>query len=484
MSDDPSVDGDQSPTRSSDLFEDLRRVAGSRTPKALRDAHLPALQEWLDHPDDSNRKLDELRAVVESGIAAISDPQFRSAAEELFGFGAQRWTPLRTRGERASASFSCSFDAYRRARRSTGTSLLDETIEQLADAIRQHGPAGSPEVGSPSATPRSEPTSHPSPAGPDPRRRHLAVAAGALAAVVVVAIAAVVLVNRADRSTGSATAPSTTDATNGVVPTPTARCRYPIGSTDDEALAAYRTVFTTQVAQLTPPGDVRPCGAAPVSTWGALTIQPLSVDGKASGELVAIDPDHVLLMTQAEFSSYHQIGGKNGNQAQALAGLPRRRRTTKSGRGWLIITDHGAMVSQGVDQPGFYVGGPVWTRWEATGEDTGELGMPASNPLNNAVGYYQDFERGRLTLTYSGTLSFSPVSDPAASLPAHFRGQILRHDDGTTWYVDQAGARHWIPDGETWACLHDKGSKELGGVPGYATATLPLGAPATCTPKR
>lgn len=482
MSDDTSVDGDQPTAAHSDLFEDLRRVAGTRSPKALRDAHLPTLQGLLDHPDDADRKLDELRSVLESGIAAIADPQFRSAAEELFGFGAQRWTPMRTRGERASASFSCSFDAYRRARRSTGTSLLDETIEQLADAIRRLAPAGAA-TGAASVGLRSEPTSPPHPTSPNPRRRRLALAAGVLAVVVVAAVAAVVLVSRADRSTGSATAPSTTDETNVVDTTPTARCRYPIGTTDDAELAAYRTAFTTQIAQLTPPGDVRPCGGAPVSTWGTLTIQPLSIDGKASGELVAIDPDHVLLMTQAEFSSYHQIGGKNGNQAQSLAGLPRRRRTTKSGRGWLIITDHGAMVSQGVDQPGFYVGGPVWTRWEATGEDTGEYGMPASNPLNNAVGYYQDFEKGRLTLSYSGTLAFSPVSNPAASLPAHPKGQILRHDDGTTWYIDEAGHRHWIPDGETWACLHDKGSKELGGVPGYAIATLPLGAPATCTPQ-
>ena len=308
--------------------------------------------------------------------------------------------------------------------------------------------------------------------------------AGSLAAVVIVAIAIVVLMGQPGRSTGSATETPTSGRPRVAVTAQAERCRYPIGSTDDPALAAYRKAFVTQIVQQTPPGDIRPCGAAPVSTWGVLTIQPLSIDGKASGELVAIDPDHLLLMTQAEFSSYHQIGGKNGNQAQSVAGLPRRRRTTTSGRGWLIVTDHGAMVSEGVDQPGFYVGGPVWTRWEATGEDTGELGMPASNPLNNAVGYYQDFTKGRLTLSYSGTLAFNPVAGPAASLPAHYQGQILRHDDGTTWYVDESGARHWIPDGETWACVHDKGSKELGGVPGYAIATLPLGPPATCTPDR
>ena len=108
-------------------------------------------------------------------------------------------------------------------------------------------------------------------------------------------------------------------------------------------------------------------------------------------------------------------------------------------------------------------------------------GMPASNPLNNAVGYYQDFSKGRLTLSYSGTLDFHEVEDPAATLPKGFRGQVLRHDDDTTWYVDDLDVRHWIPDGATSSCIHDRGSREIGHVPGYAVTTLVLGAPASCS---
>lgn len=481
MSDDvPGIENDPTP-KSAALAEELRRVAGTRSPKALRDAHLPTLQRYLAYPDDPDRKLDALRNELEASVGAIADPQFRAAAKELFGFGEHRWTPLRARGERASASFGCSFDAYRRARRSTGTSLLDETVEQLADAIRQRDRTLEG-VGRPATEPG--PTNgHPMPAVAVPvdRHRRVAILSGVLALVAIVALLSVALTHRPDPPTNdAATGPVTSPTPTAKVRTTTAKCRYPIGTTDDPSLSAFRKAFATQIVQLTPPGDIRPCGAAPVSTWQALTIQPLSIDGKASGALVAIDPDHLLLMTEAEFTSYHQIGGKNGNQAQSVAGLPRRRRTTKSGRAWLIVTDHGALVSEGIDQPGFYVGGPAWTRWEASGEDSGEMGIPTSNPLNNAVGYYQDYAKGRLTLSYSGTLGFRPVPDPAAGLPSKYRGQILRHDDGTTWYVDLSGARHWIPDGETWVCMHDRGARELGGVPGYATATLPLGPPASC----
>jgi hypothetical protein len=473
------------------LVDDLRRVAGMRSPKALRDAHLPALTTYLDEPDDPDRRLDGVRRVITHGLEDIDDPQFRAAAEALFAFGDNRWTPLRQRGERASAPFNCSFDAYRRARRSTGVSLLDETVHQLARAVEARSPSGpGAAAGGPTRTTHDDPEAPNGAAGhtrPPLGGRRAGLFAALVVLVVVIVVAAVAVVTRHDSNAGDA-APDTVDAAASGTTTPgsattasaTNRC-HPIGDTSDPALAAYRVPFDTQVDQLTPPGEAEPCGGSPVRRWDQLVIQPLVTDGAAAGVLVATDPDHVLLMTQAEFDSYHQIGGKDGTRAQAVAGLPRRRATSASGQVWLIITDHGALASAGVDQPGYYLGDVVWTRWHANGEDAGAWGMPASNPLNNAVGYYQDFSKGRLTLSYSGTLDFHEVEDPAATLPKGFRGQVLRHDDGTTWYVDDHDVRHWIPDGATWSCIHDRGSREIGHVPGYAVTTLVLGAPASCS---
>ncbi len=457
------------------LASDLRRVVGMRTPTALRDAHLPALSVYLEAPDDPDRRLDELRHVVTRAIDAIDDPQFRDAAESLVGFGDNRWTPLRQRGERASASFNCSFDAYRRARRSTGVSLLDETVRQLAQAVDASTTAAVPPIGTDAATPNA-----PGDRGPVVRRRTVLVA-GAAAIVVVIAAIAVAIATRGGSGAGTEAAATTTVTAHSSTSKPGRRCSHAIGATTDPALRPYRVPFATQIAQLTPPGERAPCAASPMLRWDELVLQPLTDGGRPDGALVATDPDHVMVMTEAEYMSYHQIGGKDGTQAQALAGLPRRRAMSTSGKVWLIITDHGAMASAGPDQPGFYLGGPVWTNWQRNGEDTGDWGIPASNPLNNAVGYYQDFSKGRLTLSYTGDLMFHPVGDPSASLPPDAEGQILRHDDGTTWYIDQHDVRHWIPDGATWECIHDRGSREIGHVPGYAVTTLKLGDPATCS---
>ncbi|HET8931361.1 MAG TPA: hypothetical protein VFN21_11940 [Acidimicrobiales bacterium] len=474
-----------------DLVDDLRRVAGMRSPKALRDAHLPVLATYLDVPDDPDRRLAGYRRGITGGLESIDDPQFRAAAEALFAFGDNRWTPLRQRGERASASFNCSFDAYRRARRSTGVSLLDETVRQLAGALDTNARTAAVDVGGGPSDPAAD-DAPPSAAASDirspDRGRRLFMVAGALVLLLIVVAGVVVITTREDSGNGVVAAASTIAVASTTSHVTTAGggatgC-HPVGQSTDPALAAYEVPFETQVSQLTPPGEAEPCGGSPVMRWDQLVIQPLVNGGAPDGALVAIDPDHVLLMSQAEYSSYHQVGGKDGTQAQALAGLPRRRAMSASGKVSLIITDHGAMASAGVDQPGFYLGDVVWSTWHGNGEDTGDWGTPASNPLNNAVGYYQDFSKGRLTLSYTGALAFHEVDDPAATLPAEYRGQILRHDDGTTWYVDDHDVRHWIPDGDTWFCINDRGSREIGHVPGYAISTLELGAPATCVAEK
>lgn len=491
----PGADGDPSAEDSStssssldELADDLRRVVGMRSPAALRDAHLPRLVVYLPEPENVDRLLDGIRQVIADGLGAIEDPQFQSAARALFAFEDGRWTPLRQRGERASASFNCSFDAYRRARRSTGISLLDETVRQLAGAIiTQNRPSDSAADGPPPPTepenrPPSDATPPTVPIGPGtPRSKRGPVLVGAaVLALVILVVAVVVMTRGGDGPATSVAAPATTVPIGTTTAPP--KC-VPIGEANHPDLVAYRVPFRTEVAQLTPPGEAIPCGVAPARRWDQLVIQHLTKGGKGAGTLVAVDPDHVLWMTDAEFGSYFQIGGKDGTRAQNLEGLPRRRAMSASSKVWLIITDHGALASEGVDQPGYYLGGPVWSGWTSKGEDEGTWGIPASNPLNNAVGYYQDFSNGRLTLSYDGSLDFHRVDDPAAALPTDSRGNILRHDDGTTWYVDARAIRHWIPDGATWECLHKRGAREIGHVPGYAITTLKLGDPAVCPGK-
>jgi len=483
-SDGASDDGSGDPLDA--LADELRRVVGMRSPKALRDAHLPHLSAVLDEPDDPDQRLQGIRRLITDGLGKIDDAQFGAAAAALFAFDGDRWTPLRQRGERASAPFNCSFDAFRRARRSTGVSLLDETVRQLARAIQRAAPP-------PTTRPVADADLDPSPADeaaaerppdgerPDRRRRTPLVLVGTIVALLAVVAASIAVWSArggSDSTDGAAAGPRPTRTT--VTTVREEHCRHVVGATTDDALAAYRKPFVETVDRLTPSGAHPPCGESPIEQWDELTIQPLSLDGEPYDVLVATDPEHVMLLTRAEFNSYHQVGGKDGTLAQGIAGLPRTRSKSASGKVWLLLTDHGAMASEGVDQPGYYLGDVVWSGWEGDHEDSGPWGLPASNPLFNSHGYYQDFSKGRLTLSYGGDLVFHPVADPAASLPANIRGQILRHDDGTTWYIDRHDVRHWIPDGPTWECLHDRGSRELDHVPGYAIATLQLGDPASC----
>jgi hypothetical protein len=56
----------------------------------------------------------------------------------------------------------------------------------------------------------------------------------------------------------------------------------------------------------------------------------------------------------------------------------------------------------------------------------------------------------------------------------------VRQTSGTAWWVDEDGARHWIPDGDVWRCLGGDGAVALDQLPGWAVATLPLEEAATC----
>ena len=306
--------------------------------------------------------------------------------------------------------------------------------------------------------------------------RILAACGSAAALVIVVAAALVVTGHHGIPHRSSRTAGTTSTLAGPAHP-----CKVAVGATSDAALRSYTAAFATQIVQEAPPTGSTPCGAGEMSRWGQLVIQPVVANGQPYGELVATDPGHVLKLTAAEYGSYHQVGGRNGNRAQSLAGLPRRLSTTKSGKGLELVTDFGAIVSQGPDQTGFFVIGIGWKYWQSHGAETGPLGMPASNIWYDHAGdLWQDYEHGRLHFSTAGQFTFTPVQDPASKLPAKYRNRLVTHTDGTAWYVDPKGVRHWIPDATTWGCLTARHLKEIDNVAGYATYSLPLGPPATC----
>ncbi len=504
------------------LADELRRVASMRTPAALRDAHLPELFRLIQAADriDRDKRSDSLRRLLTAGIEAIPDPQFRAAADAILGFGPQRWTPLSRRGAIAGGAFGCSFDAYRRTRRSTGQSLLDETMHHVARSLAaQHtttantavdeGAAGDtlaidaetgnlhapptaprePADTTPPITPSSSDPGHKAGYSPEvpPRRgrRRLRATRGLVVSCVSIAlllgaIAALVRPHIGLHPASTRSAAAAPRAPTTIERTAANTCTA-IGATNDASLSLFQAPFEAAAVRSTSDSSAARCARGPLTRWGALTVQALGTSTHPDGVLVATDPTHILLLSDAQYGAYHQTGGKDGTRAQALAGLPRKIETTTSGRGLLLLTDHGAIVSEGPLQPGFFVLGPAWERWVSTGMDTGEMGLPASNAWWDSTGYLQDFEHGRLTLPWNGQLTWNKIDDPAKALPPAPEGKILRQAGGTTWWIDPAThERRWIPDGATWQCLTDRGAKQVDPVPGYAILTFPAGAPATC----
>ncbi len=444
----------EGPVDAGALAQELRLLARLSTPAAVKQAELPLLRRLAG---------DEVSAFVDAAIARVSEAKYRAAAEAVLGSGDGRWTSLERRGQEAAERFGLTtYDAFRRARKSTSTSHLDETLALVADTMVATADL------------------------PSERSRFRSARAGSVAVAVVLAVAlVVVLAVELARSGGNATAGTGNEATSvnpsGLLGSQgraaSTRCPARIGDLAtpiDADLSRYVAPFR-RVAEAEAPGS---CASSPIGRWQALVEQRLLKESADDGALLATDPAHVLRLTAAEYTSYHQFGGTSGDRAQAIAGVPVAQYTDH--RVTILRTTNGGFVSEGRDQPGFYVGSTVWEQWSADGAAVSPYGLPTSNPLFDGDGYHQDFEQGTFHLPFSGSLRWEPVADPAGALPPDPAGHILRHDDGTAWYVDGRSVRHWIPDGGTYQCIRRGGATQLAGVPGYAIAALTLGVPASC----
>jgi hypothetical protein len=121
-----------------DLATDLRALVGIRSRTSIRDRWFPALDQMTGCGDDTDRerRYAARQDLVDRAIAVMTDDAHRQAAEILLSVGRLRWQPLTLRGGSAAAVFGLGWDGYRRKRESTGTSLLEETLAELAAGLR------------------------------------------------------------------------------------------------------------------------------------------------------------------------------------------------------------------------------------------------------------------------------------------------------------------------------------------------------------
>jgi hypothetical protein len=309
-----------------------------------------------------------------------------------------------------------------------------------------------------------------------PARRALALAALAAAAVAVAAGA------------GAAVRLPAGDGREGAASPRPAAAAAPCAPADP-ALAA-RPDLEAAVRDLAG-GD---CPIGPPSMFAGAEIQAFNDRaGQAAGVVILPPTGTALRFTAAMWTSYREIAGKSvPENAAVFGGFPTGIEHDDVGHAVIVRLDKGGLlVGRRDDTQMFWIPDQALDLWYAHRGPAGDLGVPTSNPYPLGDGLlHLDFEHGYMTAPVAdlgALLAGAPVRDAVVvdgdggllgDPPP--RERIVRQGQGMAWWVDRRGRRHWIPDGGVWACLGGDASVAKDNMPGWAVATLPLGAPATC----
>ena len=488
------------------VASELRILLSLRTRTSARDRHLPILTDLLPPASrqDPDARFTALGAAVDAGIAAMPDADHSTAARALLGSGPGRWRPLSARGPEAAAPFGCGWDAYRRRRRSTGSSLLEETVELLArtlfdlsdgasgpdvrpgradaDAARSPGLRIGPPVPSIGAVDTPEAPSHPGQFGSDdepstPSRAKLAIG---IVAVLAAVVSAGVLIGWA---VGSGT-----DDTDSV---DCGTLDRSVGETadDDRTLRSWSRAFEEHVAAQGLVDETR-C-ASHLTAWrhgaiqrvgagGASPVKALvgsSVDGATA--VVVLEPSELRAFGRATATHGPHQGAPLGDVMGPLVG----RSLGPDGEGLVRFRD-GVFVTEATDSPTWAVLGRWVDIWEETGGLDGGLGRPVDDrrPDPTSGGLVQEFERGTISSSPDGLVQVITDQDHyVLSLPDDPRESVLVTEPrGLWWYVDAEGVRHFVNGSDAQRCLRTMAVPVITGQVSAAVATLPAGEGFQC----
>jgi serine/threonine protein kinase len=221
------------------------------------------------------------------------------------------------------------------------------------------------------------------------------------------------------------------------------------------------------------------CLGSPSLRNGYVLIQLLVMpNGRPNGAIVA-SANAAIVLTEAQWGGYHQIGAQDGSRYLATVGAPLI--VDAAPKRTVITLEHGLLVGAGPDGPYFWIPEPAIPLWNGSGAADGKMGLPTSNPYTRNGTIEQDYERGYLTVRSDDpTVHINYVDNPGAELPANPENHILRQPDGTAWFIDETRHRHWVPNGGTWNCLDGEHIVIPEEVSGFAIASLSPGPTAAC----
>lgn len=443
---------------------ELRELARAKSMVELRETALAGLTSLARlEPGD----VDGLQRAIDEGIEAIASEPHREAARAIFGSSPHRFEGLGTRHYRAANAFGVGVDAFRK-RRPAKPSRYDEVISELCRAIvATHGSL--PESASSSVIPSAG------------GRRCRMLAAGAVVVLLLLggAVTWFVLVAGAGGDDPKEAALETQgQALEG--------CDIPVGATMDPTEPDAKMVPTMAAAFDSAGGIERlGCPAHTASRWDQLWTQQLEGSATQPAGSVVFSPDgSALWVEQVILDAYMRVGGAEGGNAQQLAGLPTEFEVQDDGWAVLWLDGGGGVISERLGSAAHWVPVEAMQVWEANGGADGDLGLPVADV--NYVGgrLHQDYEGGWLELTESGDVEAVVVApDEAAGQLAGLgpvAGRIVEQYDHTSWWIDDDGSRHWIPDTDVWYCLGGDGNVAVTNIGGWVLAQLPLSPPADC----
>lgn len=497
-----------------DLAVELRTLLGLRTRTSARDRPLPTLTSLLPPSAqlDPDARFAATTALLEAGIAAMPDADHSTAADALLGSGPGRWRPLSARGLDAAQPFGCGWDAYRRRRRSTDTSLLEETVDLLARTIVEIvpdisapdeadpgesatitpigdqpapivtiGPTPQPAVAQSPAPDTRTGVAHPGAAPSTPERRPRAlIAVAVVATLALIGVAAALAISLLSDDDG-ATDPSCGSLDNQVG-------AVPAGA--EAEVAGWSKPFVDFVSS-EGIGDLTSC-ASDIALWEHGAIQRVGgsdpnnitalIGSEVSGEMVVVH------LGSSELRAFARITNPNGPDGGSQLGEtlgPVLGRDVGPDGERLVEFDDGLFVTEPTDAPTFAIAGAWVDIWNEHGGLGGGLGLPLSDrrldPATNEL--FQQFERGTITTTAGGQIQVAVDQDHYANaLPTDTRNRVLV--DSLTqqwWYVDAEGVRHYAATPENRSCLERQmGVPIVRNQPVAAIATLPAGDQFLC----
>ncbi len=434
---------------------EVEQVAKARALERIDPTAVPVLAGLATEPTPES-----IIELIEKSYNTLDDAK-QEAAAYLLSNTPERWRrTYKARSADAATRLGVgSYNTFRDRKTVDGLSHHDRLLAQVADAI---------EVRFKPEEPQGE--------QPEPHReeRPRTVLVGVFIAVVVIVIGGVYLaLSGNERKVASAQ--NLGMQVDG--------CDIPVaGSTNPSVIPD--DLEPVMVSVFTKLGEAAGLGCPQhgVERWGDLWLQHfIGGDTRPRGFLVTDLNQSVAMWV--EWSIVEEYRSVLNGQLDSEGGLPKAT-SELDGHHVLRLSKGGLLIAHQPGGPAFWIPGEAVEVWQQAGGPTGELGLPMTDVRFQDGRPHQDFEHGHISegepLQAQAHLTGQTDTNRYLTEIGAFDEGILRSIDGTAWWIDKRGQRHWIPDGGVWNCLGGDTTLIDLETPGWVIGSFPPSSNASC----